>query len=97
MAVIDTNMDMPSSCTVCDYSTCEDFMTHGYCSKLDDYFVQDDFKNIRLEKCPFKSIDGLIEAINNHNTMSFYTKQDAIADVMKYCGGNADEHRTDHR
>lgn len=64
MSVIVTDMDMPSSCTMCDYSTCEDVFTHGHCDKLDDDFVINDYRHCRLNNCPMKSIEGLIDAIH---------------------------------
>ena len=54
MAVIITGMDMPKNCTFCEYHA--NFgCPMGICSKLDD----------RPDDCPIKSVDELIEKIQN--------------------------------
>ena len=65
MSVIVTNKDIPSSCTMCNYSIYEDFFTHGHCDKLDDDFLINDYRFCRLNNCPLKSVEGLIEAVKN--------------------------------
>lgn len=90
MAVIDTSMDMPSSCATCKRGFVNDYFSHGYCHKLNKYFDKDKYKTCRLYDCPFKSTDELITELENEGFHTFsktrimsYTRVMEI--VSKYC------------
>ena len=78
MSVIITGIDIPDKCQwECPFCNGEG----GECLISNEWTSNE----TRPDGCPLKSIDGLIEAINDHRVMSFYTKEHAISKIKEYC------------
>ena len=81
MSVIVKGVDTTDYCTL----ECDDRVIER-CPMYDMCDVRNTIKTgFKPEGCPLKSADGLIEAIKNHHTMSFFTKEDAIEIIKEYC------------
>lgn len=85
MSVIVTGMDMPENCSDCPIND-----SYGVCNILRE--SPDDGK---LDNCPLKSVDGLIDAIKTGTGIRckdklwnvFTSDEDIIEIIRKYCGG----------
>jgi hypothetical protein len=85
MSVISTEINMPNSCAKCEYRTrCGIGLANGW------------IDNARDEKCPLKSIDGLIEEIKDLFIIDVQDDEgegyctciplyDTIEAIKKYC------------
>ena len=93
MAVILIDMKIPANCRECSF--CIGKGDYRYCPKVVDndcrmLDVSRNFKE-RHNECPLRSVDGLIDEINQKvPTYNFFTEK-AIAQVTEiireYCGG----------
>ena len=78
MSVIVTGTDMPKTCIDCEYPNC-DYYKAEWC-RHDDYTIN--YKNSRGISCPLKSIDGLIEKVEQ-------LKKSCATDSYGKCMANA--------
>ena len=87
MSLLIEHMDMPKNCYNCPM--CYDYMG---CSITGNGLDWENCDKIRLEDCPLKSIDGLIEKITqlptqeNTEVQDMYQAYDVLRTIKEYCG-----------
>lgn len=94
MAVINIEKDMPESCSMCDHRTVCTVFGKGWADANNRYSLG---VYCRLDDCPLKSIEGLIERIQESKInvdldigqeMYYNNAVDNIIEIIKeYCGG----------
>ena len=93
MAVIVTGMDMPDDCLVCPLHT--EYMSNVICRKTGSKIGITCAFYERMNDCPLKSVDGLIEKIEDkyeRTWMSDYRGGhidgclESIKEIKEYCG-----------
>lgn len=90
MSVI-VRMDMPNRCYDCPI--CYDMMG---CPITGNGLDWENYDKVKLEDCPLKSIDGLIEKITQLHTQEntegqdMYQAYDVVKTIKEYCGEDND-------
>ena len=90
MAVINIEKEMPESCGMCDHRTVCTVFGKGWADANNRYSLG---VHSRLDDCPLKSVDGLIEEIRTETSNPFRNSdyQDGLMKAMdiikEYCGG----------
>lgn len=87
MSVIVTDMNIVEYCNDC-------YLAAGYgCTATGEIMTTKDMKNKRSDRCPLKSIDGLLEALKEETALRckdnvggiFISEKDMGNIIKKYC------------
>ena len=88
MAVIVTRIDMPESCIKCNSINC--FLP--YKKNTNREVVKKKYMAVRHEGCPLKSVEGLIESVENKMILMGIPQANRVVviDIIaEYCGMEA--------